>query len=296
LGEGALWNPKTQELLWIDIMGKRVFFYNPSSADNRTFPVSHYIGAAVPKEDGGLAVAMQNGFCLIDAKTVGTATSSKSAPAPLVIPQPVGDPESHLPQNRFNDGKAGPDGKFYAGTMSIKEEKEKGAFYSLDNDLKVKKHFGDVSISNGVVWTKDTKTFYYVDTMAAKVDSFDFDIKKGELSNRRTAFTVPKDYGWPDGTTIDNEDNLWIAHWEGSRITRWNPRTGKLLLTIPIPAARITSLAFGGPKLNDIYVTSASIGVDRSKDPLAGSLFVIKNTPFTGVPAHFFKQNPKHKL
>jgi len=297
LGEGALWNYLTQELVWIDILGKRLFFYNPSLPDDkklRWITVSHYVGTAIPKKDGGVVLAMQNGFTELTAQQVSTASNQRGET--MVVPRPLADPEAHLPGNRFNDGKVGPDGRFYAGTMALKEEKDAGWVYSLDKDFKVHKIYGPVTISNGMAWTKDTKTFYYVDTPQLRLDAFDFDAKTSKVSNHRVAVNFPKEYGFPDGITIDNEDNVWVAHWEGSRITRWNPRTGKLLLTIPIPTKRVTSVAFGGPKLNDIYITSASVGLDRSQHPAAGSLFVIYNTPFTGVKADLFQENGKQKL
>jgi len=239
-------------------------------------------------------MAMQNGFTELTGAEAQKASNQRSQS--VVVPKPLADPEAHLPGNRFNDGKVGPDGRFYAGTMSLKEEKDVGWVYSLDQDYKVHKLFGPVSISNGMAWTKDTKTFYYVDTPQMRLDAFDFDVKTSKLSNRRVAFTFPKDTGYPDGITIDDQDNVWVAHWEGSRITRWDPRSGKLLLTIPIPTKKVTSVAFGGPKLNDIYVTSASVGLDRTQHPEAGSLFVIHNTPFTGVRANLFEQRVKQKL
>jgi len=258
--------------------------------------LSHYIGTAVPKQDGGAVLAMQNGFTELTSQQVQSASNQRGQN--LIVPRPIsnGDPEAHLPGNRFNDGKVGPDGRFYAGTMAIKEEKDAGWVYSLDKDHKVHKLFGPVSISNGMAWTKDTKTFYYVDTPKMRLDAYDFDVKTSNISNHRVAFNVPKEYGYPDGITIDSEDNVWIAHWEGSRITRWNPQTGKLLLTIPMPSKRITSVAFGGSKLNDIYITSASVGLDRSQHASAGSLFVIYNTPWTGVKANLFQENIKQKL
>jgi len=243
-----------------------------------------------------VVLAMQNGYCELTNKEVQGANSNKSQPISIPRPCPNADPEAHLPQNRFNDGKVGPDGRFYAGTMSLKDEKNAGWVYSLDADYKVHKVFGPVSISNGLTWTKDTKTFYYVDSPLRRLDAFDFDIKTSKLSNHRVAINFAPEYAIPDGITIDNEDNVWIAHWEGSRVTRWNPRTGKLLLDIPLPTKKPTSVAFGGPKLNDLYITSASWGLDRSKDPTAGSLFVIYNMPYTGVKAELFQERTKQKL
>jgi sugar lactone lactonase YvrE len=203
----------------------------------------------------------------------------------------LANPESHIPGNRFNDGKCGPDGRFWAGTMSHTDEPGKGSFYAFDTDHSVSKKISNVSISNGMAWSADHKTFYYIDTPTFTVAAYDFDKNTAEIGNKRVVITIPKEDGSPDGMTIDSEGMLWIAHWDGWQITRWNPDTGKKLLSIPLPAARITSCAFGGDNLEDLYITSARAWLTNdqlAEQPLAGSLFVIKNTGYKGLPAFEF--------
>ncbi|MBB3057638.1 sugar lactone lactonase YvrE [Mucilaginibacter gotjawali] len=175
--------------------------------------------------------------------------------------------------------------------MSHTDEPEKGSFYVLDTNHSVTKKMSNVSISNGMAWSADHKIFYYIDTPTFTVVAYDFDKKTAEISNKRIIINIPKEDGSPDGMTIDSGGMLWIAHWDGWQITRWNPDTGKKLLSIPLPAARITSCAFGGDNLEDLYITSAKIGLNNDQlasQPLAGSLFVIKNIGYKGLPAFQF--------
>jgi len=152
-----------------------------------------------------------------------------------------------------------------------------------------------VTIANGIAWTKNRKIVFYVDSLTHRLDNYDFNAEKGTFSNRKTVATFKDEDGLCDGITIDSEDCVWIAHWDGGKVTRYDGN-GKLLLTIKLPTKRVTSVAFGGPKLNDLYITTASIGIDRTKDKLAGSLFVVRNTPFTGVFPNLFSYQAKSKL
>jgi sugar lactone lactonase YvrE len=203
----------------------------------------------------------------------------------------MANPEDHIPGNRFNDGKCGPDGRFWAGTMSHTDEPAKGSFYVFDTDHSVTKKIDHVSISNGLAWSADHKTLYYIDTPTYTVVAYDFDKNTAEISRKRIVINIVAEYGFPDGMTIDNEGMLWIAHWGGWQITRWDPNTGTKLLNIPMPAARITSCAFGGDDFGDLYITSAKRDLSHEQlanQPLAGSLFVIKDIGYKGLPAFEF--------
>ena len=200
----------------------------------------------------------------------------------------ISNPEPHLPGNRFNDGKCDPAGRFWAGTMSHTDEPEKGSLYLLDKDLSVTQKIENVSISNGLAWSPDQNTFYYIDTPTKKVAAFHFDKTNGNIENKRYVIQFSNNEGTPDGMTIDSEGMLWIAHWDGWQISRWNPATGEKIKTILLPVSRVTSCCFGGKNLDDLYITSASTGLSDDqlrKEPLAGSLFVIKNTGFHGLTA-----------
>jgi sugar lactone lactonase YvrE len=200
------------------------------------------------------------------------------------------NPESHLPGNRFNDGKCDPAGRFLAGSMDDAEVEASGSLYSLAPDGTVKTLLSGTRISNGLAWSPDYHTFYYIDTPTRVVMAYDYNLATGEIANPRPAVSVPPELGWPDGMTSDVEGMLWVALWGGAKLTRWNPATGQLVAEIPIPALNVSSCAFGGPDLTDLYVTSARKGMTAeqlAKYPLSGGLFRIR-TNSQGMPTFEF--------
>jgi sugar lactone lactonase YvrE len=276
LGEGAVWNSKTGELLWINITGKILNFYKPETGNNKEMFTGQMIGTVVPSESGMVLVALQNGIYQLNPET-GTKK--------LII-----DPEENLPNNRFNDGKCDPAGRFWAGTMSINDEKKAGALYRLDSDSSIHKMVENVSISNGIVWSLNNTKMYYIDTPTQKVVAFEYDNETGEISNKKVAIEIPEEMGFPDGMTIDAEGNVWVALWGGSAVSCWNPDTGELLRTIEIPAKNVTSCAFGDNDLGTLYITTARISTsdeDLEKFPFAGGVFKIR-PGVKGVEAYFF--------
>jgi len=276
LGEGALWHAGSQSLFWVDILEGNLHIFNPATRRDREIRIGQHVGTVVARRSGGVLLALHHGIAQLDLATEKLTT--------LV------DPESHLPSNRFNDGKCDPAGRFWAGTMPIGAMAPTGSLYCLDPDLTVKQMVTPVSCSNGIVWSHDKRTMYYIDTPLFRVDAFDYDNETGAVSNRREAFPVPQNLGYPDGSTLDAEGMLWIAHWGGSCVTRWDPRAGKLLSTVKVPTSNVTSCAFGGPKLDLLYMTSAWLALDekaRQAQPHAGSLFVA-DVGVTGVPAAEF--------
>jgi sugar lactone lactonase YvrE len=276
LGEGALWHAQSQVLYWVDIMGNRVHVYDPATRKDRVIDVGQPVGTIVPRKSGGVMLALQHGFASLDLK------SEK-----LEI---VSDPESHLPGNRFNDGKCDPAGRFWAGTMSRSDTPAAGSLYRLDADLQVYKMEGNITCSNGIAWSLDRRTMYYIDTMTMTVVAYDYNDASGAIANKRVVITCTSEHGLPDGMSIDAEGMLWIAHWDGSSVRRWDPKTGKLLRSIAIPAARATSCAFGGKNLDQLYITSARIGLDAdalARQPHAGALF-LANPGVRGVEAFEF--------
>jgi len=277
LGEGAIWNPKTGEFIWINITGKILNFYNPKTGNNKEMFTGQMIGTVVPSESGNVIVALQNGIYQFSPET-GTKK--------LIV-----DPEEDLPDNRFNDGKCDPAGRFWAGTMSIVGEKEAGALYRFDGDGYAHKMIENVSISNGIVWSLNFKKMYYIDTPTQKVMGYDYDNETGEISNPKVAIEIPEKIGSPDGMTIDADGNVWIALWGGSAVGCWNPETGELIRTIKVPAKNVTSCAFGEDDLGTLYITTARIGTDDNdlkKYPNAGGVFKIK-PGVKGVEAFSFK-------
>lgn len=275
LGEGALWNARTQELYWVDILEKKFCIYNPADGKNRAFDCGQYVGTCVPRRSGGVVLAVHHGFAHLDL-TAGRLHTLATVDLPDKI--------------RFNDGKCDPGGRLWAGTMELKGEPELGALYRLDADRRVHRMLDRVTVSNGIVWSRDRRRMYYIDTTTFGIDAFDYNDADGSIANRRVAATVPKEFGYPDGMAIDAEDMLWVAHFGGYRVTRWNPETGKLLDTIRVPTKNVTACAFGGPKLNQLYITSARVGLEKwelANEPQAGGLFVVEPGT-TGSPTFEF--------
>jgi len=277
LGEGSLWHPQTQRLFWVDIMGQTVFIFDPKSGENRGINVGRDVGTVVPRKSGGLMLGIKGGFAGLDLETEAV--------------EEIAMVEIDLPNNRFNDGKCDPAGRFWAGSMAYDFAKGAGSLYCMDRDLSVRKVLSDVSISNGLVWTADQAMLYYIDSLAFHIAAFDYDVATGEIANRRAVVELPEDAGFLDGMSIDANGNLWVAIYGAGQVRCWNPADGELLDTVEAPGAKLTtSCAFGVPNLNELYITSASDGLteqDKEEQPLAGSLFRAE-LDVSGLPAFEF--------
>ncbi len=276
LGEGALWHAQAQRLYWVDIIRGEVHVYDPRAQTDRTIRVGQQVGTVVPRRSGGLMLALHHGFASLDLDTEQVTV--------------LNDPEQALPNNRFNDGKCDPAGRFWAGTMDMAEAPGAGSLYRLEADLAVSKQVDNVTTSNGLVWSLDQTKMYYIDSGAQTVDAFDYDHATGAIANRRSVITLPKEYGIPDGMTMDEEGRLWVAGWGGRRLSRWDPADGRCLQVIELPASQVTSCAFGGPNLKQLYVTTARTGLQPevlAEQPLAGGLFVVE-VGVRGLPAYEF--------
>lgn len=277
LGEGPLWLEERKQLIWVDIEGMRVHLYCPVTASSRAIDVGQRIGAIVPATDGRLLCALQNGFYYLDMDNESL--------------EPIVDPEADLPNNRFNDGKCDPAGRFWAGTMPIEGNDLVGALYRMDGDGTVHRMLTGVGCSNGIAWSHDHMTMYYIDTVTRRIDRFDYDAETGRIANRQTAIAIPESYGYPDGMTIDIEGMLWVAQWGGYCVSRWNPVTGECIEKIELPVSQVTSCCFGGERLDELYITSARIGLSEEqllREPLAGSVF--KYVPgVRGLPANLYE-------
>ncbi|MEO6724461.1 MAG: SMP-30/gluconolactonase/LRE family protein [Blastocatellia bacterium] len=265
LGEGPWWNAQTRQLYWVDIEGCAVHVFDPTSGQDRKIEVGQMPGCVVGRKSGGVAVALQQGFYHLDLETEKLT---------LLV-----DPESHLPGNRFNDGKCDSRGRFWAGTTRINHDEPEGFLYTLDADLSVHRKLDDVWISNGLAWSPDDRTMYFIDSPTGEVIAFDYEAAAGEISNERLVIEIPEGGGSPDGMTIDEEGMLWIALWDGWRVIRVNPEDGTIIDEIKMPVARPTSCVFGGADLDELYITTASTRLpaeELAKQPLAGSLFCCK--------------------
>jgi sugar lactone lactonase YvrE len=277
LGEGPVWDAKTKTICWVDILNGEIHQFSTLTNQLRTIPVNDMVGAVALCTNGDLIAALKSGLAIIN-RTNGEIKM-------------LHHPEVHLPDNRFNDGKCDPAGRFWIGTMEISEEPDCGSLYMIEKDLSYTKKIEGVSVSNGMAWSPDHSTFYYIDSPTRKVVAYNYDITTGAITNKRIAVNIPQTEGFPDGMTIDTEGMLWIGHWDGWQVARWDPFTGEKLLSISLPAARITSCTFGGDDLQDLYITSARVGLTEqqlAEQPVAGSLFVINSCGFRGMPAFEF--------
>lgn len=276
LGEGAVWNQKTGQLYWVDIERGIFYAYDPVREVEKDYQMGQRIGTVVPARNGNVIVALQDGVYEFDM------TSQRKTL--------LASPESPKLGNRFNDGKCDPAGRLWVGTLNIEGQKEIAALYRIEPSGEASLMLDGITVSNGVCWSLDWKTMYYIDSPTGVVQAFDYDVRSGNISHGRVAVQVPAELGFPDGMTIDETGNLWIAHWMGSCVAQWDPGNGKLIRKIPVPALNVTSCAFGGDHLDTLYITTASIDMPpggKEKYPLAGSLF--KVVPgVRGIPAFFF--------
>jgi len=270
LGEGPVWDSRTQTLYWLDILNKRIY------ANGDVFlETDETIGCIAPRKSGGLILTKRFSFW----------TCESDSPKLTLLSALTDEP----PNNRFNDGKCDPCGRFLAGTMDMGEKDPNGSLYSF-NGKSVTKLLSGVTISNGLTWSPDHKTFYYIDTPTREIKAFDYDLETGAIADPRVVVRVPESLGWPDGMTSDTQGNLWIAMWGGAQVTKWNPVTGQLLERIPVPAKNVSSCVFGGKNRNELYITSARVGLDEEtlkQYPMTGGVFRLE-TNVEGMPVFEF--------
>ena len=262
LGEGPSWDGARQTLWWVDITGKALFESRLDGSPPRRLEMDKMIGAVAPTARVGLIAALQEGIHLIDPES-GRA-------------QPFAIAPGHDPREfRFNDGKVDPLGRFWAGTLAIDGRSKQSRLYRFSGGATVKTMREGVSISNGMAWAPDGARFYYSDSPTRTVQVFPFDLETGSLGAASVAITMNESDGWPDGCCMDAEYCLWIAHWGASKLTRWDPSAGRLLDTILLPVKNVTSCAFGGVRLDQLFITTARDTESTAPEPEAGHVFRI---------------------
>jgi len=266
LGEGPLWNAADETLYWVDIEADCFHHYSPETDRLETYQVGQPVGCLAFRASGGLVLALRDGlgYWNWDTQDVEIITN----------------PEAERQGSRFNDGRVDRRGRFWAGTLG-KDNLSK--LYRLDPDGAVLVMETGITTSNGIGWSPDDRIMYYTDSAPRVIYAYDFDLENGAIENRRDFVRVPLSEGFPDGLTVDSEGFVWSAQWDGWQITRYDP-AGKVDRVIPIPVQRPTSCTFGGPCMDQLYITSAWTGLsknNRREQPLAGDLFMIQ-TEFTG--------------
>lgn len=259
LAEGPFWHENT--IHWVDIERHLLFCLKDGHAQ-RLFEFPSEVGCVAPAREGGFICGLDDGIY----RLTSTGFLEKLA-----------DPDPDNPDVRFNDGKVDPLGRYVAGTIS-RSRSPKAALYSLSADGSSCKQIHDgVTNSNGLAWSKDGHSFYYIDTPTRQIQRFDYDLNTGELSNSRVVIEIAEEDGKPDGMCIDADDCLWVGHFRGAQIARYNPATGEKMLKIPVPANNVTSCCFGGENWDQLYITTASIALseeEKAAQPHAGKVFV----------------------
>lgn len=277
LGESPVWHPGEKVLYWVDILHPAVYRYDPATGRNEGRETGKLVSAVIPAANGRLLVASQDGIEWLDFATGALAAFA--------------NPEEGIADNRLNDAKTGPDGAIWIGSrsMQIDASKPSGALYRVTADGASQRKEGGIVVSNGLGWSPDGRTFYFVDTIPGLIYAYDSDPATGALSHRRVFARVPESEGRPDGLAVDAEGGVWCAIWDGWRVVRWLP-DGSQDMTIDLPVPRPSSIAFGGEGLRTMFITSARTRLPAStlaEAPLSGGLFAC--TPgVAGVPVGLF--------
>lgn len=264
LAEGPVWHDG--RVWWVDIERGEVHALDPADGRDRAWRLPYRVGFVIPTVRGDCVVGTEQGVERFDPAT--------GALSPWV------HPERDRAGNRFNDAKCDPAGRLWAGTMGISEAPELGSLYRFETNARCTRMVDRITVSNGLAWSADGRTLYYIDSPTRRVDAFEFDPATGDLGARRTVVTVTD--GFPDGMCIDDAGNLWIALWGGWGVACHDPRNGKLLARVEVPVEAVSSCCFG--EGGDLYITTASRDVTdatRGRQPEAGSLFRVR-LPVTG--------------
>lgn len=275
LGEGPVWVVGEAAVYWVDIRGKKIFRLG-ANGERDEWPTEHRVGSLAPRSDGTFLAGTNAGLGIADDSNWNFEI--------------ICNPEAHLPNNRFNDGKVDRSGRFWAGTMDDREREASGTLYRLDADRRLTAIDTGYRVTNGPAFSPDGRTMYHNDSARQVTYAFDLDAD-GNASNRRKFARYGAGEGYPDGMTVDAEGCLWIAFWDGWCVRRFSPQ-GDRLDEVRLPVQRPTSCAFGGPDLKTLFITSARRdleGTELTRQPLAGGLFAadvgvsgIAELPFAG--------------
>lgn len=265
LGEGPLWIARLGCFFWVDIEKGNLHRYHLATEqlEIRHFP--HRLAVVLEGQIGKLILGLDRKLVRYDWETEEI--------------EELCEVESDLILNRFNDGKVDPKGRIWIGTLSTLFTEGAGSLYRIGPDLQPKVQLTNLTISNGMAWTADRQTFYFIDTPTKKIQEFAFDPKTGAIEFRRIAVEIPEGLGFPDGMCIDREGMLLVAHYAGSGVYRWDPSTGQLLDKIELPVPHVTSCCFGGENLDLMLITTAQENLtadDLKKYPQSGDVFLLK--------------------
>ena len=266
LGESPLWSPDEGAIYWVDIQNPTIHRLDPATAEHKHWLVETEIGSIGLAEPGRLIAGLRTGAAYFDLESGET--------------EPIADPEGkqRFNQNRMNDGKVDRAGRFWCGTMQDPGHGPVGTLWRIGADGGFTAAQTEIRIPNALCWSPDGTVMYFTDSFSMQIWAFDFDMVSGEMANKRVLVEVGEGVGVCDGATVDAEGFLWCAHMFGARVTRYDP-DGRIDRVITMPVPQVTSCAFGGADLDTLYITTASIGMDRAglaEQPLAGALFAVE--------------------
>jgi sugar lactone lactonase YvrE len=263
LGEGAFWHEARQSFFWVDIEGMRLHEYVIGNQKVNFWQFANRPSMIALNRQGEMILVLQGGVARFDLRT-GNLVS-------------LAEIEKENPNMRTNDGGIDAEGRLWIGTMHVDHNAGAGGLYCVENDFLPVKKIENLTIPNGLTWSLDGKTMYHIDSPTKKVQAYYFNSATGEIIFERTAITIPEGDGFPDGMCIDKEGMLWIAHWDGFGVCRWNPENGKLLNKIEVPVPQVSSCAFGGANFDQLFITTARENFTPSlleKYPDSGSVYV----------------------
>lgn len=275
LGEGPLWHQGRKSFFWVDIEGMKIHEYEPKKQRTQSWRLPSMPGMFSIETDDTLIVAMQGGISRLHLR-------NDSVQNLIGVEKSDGD-------MRPNDGKCDAYGRIWLGTMHLQAMPGEGSLYCIEGE-KVEKKLTGLSIPNGIAWTDDHHYMYFIDSATYKVDRYHFDVGNAAILFDCTVIEVAEHLGMPDGMSIDDEGMLWIGHWGGNAVRRWNPYNGQIMQTIEVAATQVTSCAFGGENLNELFITTASTGLSDhqiTSMPHSGKPFII-DLQTTGVPTYHF--------
>ncbi len=260
-GEGPVWDEASERLFWVDLTGGKLHALHPETGAIETRDFAEPVCAVAPFADGRLLIAFAKRIACVDwASGKVTATLSEVEP--------------QKPGNRCNDGKLDPAGRFWIGTMSNDGSvRGAGALYRLDDERLVPVLDG-LTIANGMGWTADARTMFFIDSPTREVWAFDFDPADSSVADRRTVVRVPEELGFPDGMCVAPDDTIWVAHWGAGCVCRWDPRTGVMLERIETGCPHTSSCCLGSE--GALYITTSRLGLDEPAlvtAPLSGRIF-----------------------
>ena len=279
LGEGPIWDDTAGRLLWIDHPSRRVLWHSPGSGTaSRWLTVPGRPGCVALRRDGGMVVALPDGVWALPAGAEEESEALRLAALP-------GAREGIT----LNDGACDPTGRFWVGSVVDRGRDAAGVLWRLEPGGEMRPALSGLKLSNGMDWSLDGRTFYHVDSLARRVDSFSIDLDDGTLHDRRPLIDLGSEDVLPDGLTMDTDGCIWVALWGGWAVRRYTP-DGHLDQAIHLPVAQVSSCTFGGPTYEDLYVTTAREGLSAAElagQPMAGGLFRCRPGA-QGLPAHRF--------